>query len=127
MARNRPFDTYPNEVYWALVQRVLETGEPFTVPCSRTQAASMRGELYAWRRACETDIGLATQYGVNVDKLRTVTWRIVEGGLQCCLTSSLPGPSLIAQALGAAAPTDTRTPAQRALDALRAGLGKEEA
>lgn len=100
MPRTRPLETYPNREYWALCNRVLTDTRPFTVPCTRTQAASLRGELYAWRRACEGDPVGATLYQIDPGRLRELAWRITEAGLETVLSSTLPGPSLIRAALG---------------------------
>lgn len=124
MPRTRPFDSYPTRSYLALVRKVADSGQSFTVPCSRTQAASMRGELFAWRRACEAEQGLARAAGVDLAQLRTVTWRVTNQGLECLFTTSLPGPKLIEDALGLQPEQETRNAAQRALDSLR-GLIQE--
>lgn len=125
MPRTRPFDSYPTQTYWALAARVLDSQAPFTVPCSKTQAASLRGELFAWRRACMEDPGLAQAAGIDLARLRQVTWRITAEGLQSLLITTLPGPALITAALGG--PGAEGAPAgagARALDLLRGLLGE---
>lgn len=121
MPRTRSLETYPNQAFWALIQRIIAEGG-FTVPCSRSQAASMRGEIYAWRRACEGGQERATQFGINVGKLREVAFRIDDTGLVGVLASELMTPSLITNALGGNLPA-LKSAAQQALDRMReAGL-----
>lgn len=125
MPRTRSLETYPNSAFWALIQRIIAeapaTGQ-FTVPCTKAQAASMRGEIYAWRRACEAAPQRAQDLSINLEQLREVAFRISDEGLIGVLASSLQTPSLIAAALGGNAPP-LKTAAQAALDRLReAGL-----
>jgi hypothetical protein len=100
MPRTKPIETYPCTHYSALVRRVADSDEPFTVPCSRAQAASLRGEIHAWRRACEQDKDEARSLGVPVDSLRKVAFRIVGAGLEVIPERMLVGPGLIEAALG---------------------------
>jgi hypothetical protein len=114
MTRRRPLITYHNADYWALVTRVLASGERFTIPCTRAQAASLRGELYAWRVACEKAPAEARDLGIDPDRLREVAWTIDGTGLITLPVGELVGPGLIRAALG----TDPDTPASKAAAAL---------
>lgn len=122
MPRARALITYPNRQYIALIARVLESGEPFVVPCSRAQAASLRGELYAWRRSAEQDPGESHALSIPLDQLRDIAWRVTDAGLETIPASMLVGPGLIEMALGGAAPK-IESPSDRALRELREKLG----
>lgn len=100
MPRTQPLDNYPIGHYNALVKRALDDNAPFLVPCSPAQAASIRGSLHAWRRACEADKARAAEAGVDVDRLRAWAVRIVAKGLEVIPASMLVGPGLIEAALG---------------------------
>lgn len=121
MPRNRDLLNYPNQQFIALVQRVLATSAPFTVPCTRTQAATMRGELFAWRRCCEADPVRALDIGCPVGDLRQVTFGISDTGLIAQLATSRPTPALIEAALGGTPPL--RDEAKEALERLRGIVG----
>jgi hypothetical protein len=125
MPRVRPLETYPYRQFMAVFTKVAASREPFLIPCTRPQAASLRGELYAFRRACEGQPGAAQAMGIELDTLRDVAFRIVADGLEACHQSALVGPSLIERALGAEAPP-MKTAAQIALDKIKAmGIGAE--
>ena len=118
MSRTRPLASYPSAHYLALFQRA-----PITVPATKTQAASLRGEIYAWRRACEREPGEAALLGVDVNALRDITLRIGETGLEVLPLSALPSIGLIEAALGV---KPTRTdPAVEALARMQAALRTE--
>ena len=120
MPRTRSIETYPNQAFWALVQRIIAE-RTFLVPCTQPQAASMRGEIYAWRRACEATPEAAAYLGIDVAKLRLTAFRISAEGMLGMLSADLQTPSLIAGALGGL--PEQRTAAQSALDRLKeAGL-----
>jgi len=125
MPRTRALVTYSNRQFIALCEKVLASGEPFTVPCSRAQAASLRGELYAWRRAAEADPSDALALGVPWERLRDLAWRITDAGLETIPANMLVGPNLIELALGGAVPP-LESPAMKALKALQANLAGEE-
>ena len=122
MPRTRPLDSYPNAEFWALVQRARH--EPFLVPCTRPQAASMRGEIYAWRRAVERDPADAASFGIDAAVLRGMAWKITDQGLITMPHTQLQAPSLIAAALGGPVPP-LRSAAEVSLERLRA-LGQGE-
>lgn len=123
MTKARPLSTYPNAHYLALIARVRESGAPFLVPCTPPQAASLRGELYAWRRACLARPDEAQAEGIDPDILATITWRIRPDGLETTPVAALPGPALIEQALGHP-PETAEAKAAEALARLRANLGE---
>jgi hypothetical protein len=81
------------------------------------------GELYAFRTACEAMPNQAEQAGVTLDHLRQVQFRRIPEGLQARHASLNPAVSVIEAALGGTAPIVT--PAQEALDRLRAMGGTE--
>lgn len=120
MPRTRDLITYPNQQFLALVRRVLSTREPFLVPCLPSAAASMRGSIHAWRRACEVQSPKAEAMGIPVGELRRVAFRIVPEGLEAFLAETLQTPSLIDAALGGTQPIVTE--AELALERLRGAL-----
>jgi len=123
MPRTRSLETYPNQAFWALVQRIVAE-RTFLIPCTQAQAASMRGEIYAWRRACEAAPEAAARLGIDTGQLRLTAFRIGAEGMTGMLAADLQTPSLIASALGGL--PQQRTAAQQALDRLReAGLVAE--
>lgn len=78
----------------------------------------MRGELYAWRRACESAPAEAERIGINTALLRLVAFKVGENGMTGILTEDLVTPRLIGDALG---PIPTmQSAASQALDRLRA-------
>jgi hypothetical protein len=119
MPRQRPLATYPLQQYLALFAKVATTREAVLIPCTPPQAASLRGELYAFRRAAEHAPGEAEALGINLQHLREVAFRLPkEGtGLEALHQSALVGPKLIEAALGGTAPVET--PAQASLRRLR--------
>ena len=124
MPRTRSLETYPNREFWALCQRILEAPVPFQVPCTRPQAASMRGELYAWRRAAEAQPTQAAGYGIDVFKLRNVAFRVNDRGLEGISASLLQTPSLILSALGMSPTQASLSPSEQALANLRKLTGE---
>lgn len=129
MPRIRNLDCYPHEAFVALVQRVLTTREPVVVPCTRLQALSLQGELYAWRRACEGQPDAAATMGVPVQEMRKWSLRLAQSpsgeflGLQMLLTEQVPAIQLITAALGGEiSPLESESAA--ALRRLRAMVGE---
>lgn len=120
MPRTRALETYPNRQFRALALRVLDTGQPFIVGCSRPQAASMRGELYAWRRACEANPVDAEMLQIPVARLRELAFRVTDKGLEAIMADTLQTPSLIDAALGGTEPI--LSAADEALARLRGSL-----
>lgn len=116
MTRRRPLISYPNAHYWAVVARVTGTDEALTIPCTKTQALSLQGEIYAWRKACEAEPGDAQAMGIRLPELRSVSLRITPTGLQVLPTGQLAGPGLIESALGGKPETPA---AQSASDMLK--------
>jgi hypothetical protein len=111
----------------ALYTKVAETRERVLIPCTVTQAASLRGDLYAFRRAAENDLTKAQQLGIDVPGLRDVAFRVVKGeGLEAIHQSTLLGPGLIEAALGGNLPP-VEGPAEKSLRLLREKLAKPEA
>lgn len=123
MPRAKPIEAYPLPSFMGLYTRIATTRESLIIPCTPPQAASMRGELYAFRRACEMSPAAAQSLGVDVAILREVSFRVKPEGLEACHQSTLTTPSLINAALGGAV-APIKTPAQKALEALQAlGVG----
>lgn len=120
MPRTKPLDAYPNAHYSALVARV-SGGGTFTVPCTRPQAASLRGELYAWRRAAQAEPTEAAQLGINVQLLAAIGWRITDAGLETYHVAELQSAKLIEAALGQA-PQQQESDAAKALAGLMSRL-----
>ena len=100
MPRTRSLETYANRQFLALVKRTIALNAPVLIPCTRPQAASMRGEMHAWRRAAEGNPDSARHYGIDLDMLRQVALRITAEGMECIPQSLLVTPSLIENALG---------------------------
>lgn len=123
MPRARPIITYPVPQFVALFERVLGGAGNVVIPCTQTQAASMRGELYAFRVACEADPEAARALGIPVEQLRLVAFRIKAAGLEAIHQAQLMTPSLIEAALGTS--PALVSPAQAALDRLRNMTGGE--
>lgn len=124
MPRTRPLDSYPNAEFSALIREVLRTGAPVQVPCTRLQAASLRGEMYAWRRAVDREPIAAELIGCpTVAEARSIAFRINDFGMEAIPASTLQNPSLIIQALGTIPPLIS--PVQAALERLR-GLTSPE-
>ncbi len=101
MPRLKALETYPNFEYWELTQRVLKE-RSIQVDCHSKMAATLRGQYYAWRRVCEQLPEEAARYGVDAEKLREVSIRQNEAGLEFMWASDLPIPGLIRSALGIA-------------------------
>jgi hypothetical protein len=122
MPRRRVLEAYPNRQFLALVTHVRATGQPFLVPCTPSQAAGMRGELYAWRRACEDNPTGASVIGVDVSLLRDVAWKVDPAGLLTIPEAKRAVPALIEAALGAPAPAlpSAQAAASASLERLRA-------
>lgn len=127
MPRTKPLDAYPNAHYSALIAKVADGGL-FTVPCTRPQAASLRGELYAWRRACQAAPDEAADLGVNVALLAAIGWRITDAGLETYHVAELQSAKLITAALGGeplAQPTGAAAALQGLMKRLEADDGAE--
>lgn len=126
MPRARFIDTYPNREFMALVEKIVSLNGPFLIPCTQAQAASMRGELYAWRRSAKANPEHALSLGVDADKLYQVAFRISDDGLTGLPSTMLQTPSLILSALNGEAPALTN-PAKEALKRLQAmGIKPED-
>lgn len=120
MARARPLDTYPLPQFVALYLRVATNREVITIPCTPTQAATMRGELYAFRRAAESNPQAARDLGIPLEYLRDVAFRIKPEGLEALHQSQMQTPRLIEMALGLeGGAVKVKTGAELALERLK--------
>jgi hypothetical protein len=117
MPRARTLSAYATDHYCALVRRVISTGAPVLVRMSKPNAATLRGEIYAWRRAAESAPVEAQTRGIDLQQIRAVSFRIVDEGLEALPVGMLTGPSAIAAALGEI--ERTLSPADAALKSLR--------
>lgn len=115
MPRSRDLSAYPIEHYWQLCKRVIDTQESFVVPCERTQALALRGELYAFRRACQANETQSRIRGIDVQAMNGISFRPHEQGLECLPTAQLAGPKLIEAALGKAITPQGADPAAESL------------
>jgi len=94
---------------------------------SKSKAATLRGEIYAWRRTAEKEPPTAIALGIDLNLIRRVALRIGDEGLEVVPESSLAGPAAIVAALGPIAPlTPLPTPADASLERLKAALGQGE-
>jgi hypothetical protein len=123
MPRERTLVAYHNAHYMALVRQTLARRQPILVKLpNQAAAATMRGELYAWRRVAEKNPVAAEKLGVDLELLRQVAFRIKPEGLECLPTSFLPGPGAIEAALGQAVEA-ALAPEGQALEELKKKLG----
>jgi hypothetical protein len=76
MPAAKPIKDYPWQRYWALFQHVADTRKTVRIPAVGIKAMSLRGELYAWKRACRKNEALAVQLGIDLDKVAVVAMRI---------------------------------------------------
>jgi hypothetical protein len=91
---------------------------------AKTKAATLRGEIYAWRRAAEKAPLAAGQLGIDLNEIRRVAFRITDEGLEAIPETLLAGPAAIEAALGPVPPlTTAASPAEVALQRLRQALG----
>ena len=122
MARQKPIEAYPLAQFILLYRRASDSGqEDIVIPCTTTQAASMRGELYAFRKACREGREEAERLGVPVELLEQVTFRIGAKGLIATRSENMQTARLIQEALGEAPAVQGQAAA--ALDRLRAMTG----
>lgn len=101
MPRAKTLNAYPTAHYMALIRRAHTTNQAIVVPLTRPQAATLRGELYAWRRAAEANPIQAQQMGIDLTMVRRVAFRIGDEGLSALPESLLAGPAAIEKVLGA--------------------------
>ncbi len=132
MARVRPIRNYPLVEYRALFDRVRDTNAGFTIPCTRTQALSLRSELYAFRKAVARDPDSAQTCGLDVEAISQISFRVLDDGLLVQPVSHQVGPSLIQAALGMqpAPVVDTAAASaslNRLLDMMNADRGPDRA
>lgn len=127
MARTRPLETYPNRYLMAALRKGLSS--PFLVPCTQTEAASLRGEFNAWRRAVEQEPEAALAHGLTreeITSMREVTFKVKPTGLEICPLNHLPSVRLIEAALGPLPAAVAPDPAAEALARLKAQLNPGE-
>jgi hypothetical protein len=110
MPKARPLTGYPVEAFKALFTRARS--EPVLVPLTKPQALTLRGELYAFRRAARADQGEAARWGVDLDGMEQVAFRVVEEGLQAYPMEQSAAALAIVQALGQPLPTAQPRPAE---------------
>lgn len=127
MPRTKNLTHYPYEAYGALFMKVEAGGPPVILPpkVGSLSAVSLRGKLYAFRRACERWREEAQGYGLDVDHISRVNITISKDGeLVLQLRNETPEARAIMEALEAmgGAPK-MKTEADMALDAVKAKLG----
>ena len=127
MARTRPLETYPTRFLLAAIRKAAS--KPFHIPCTQTEAASLRGEFNAWRRAVEAEPEQARDLGISAEEARSfrdLTFRVKPTGLEICPINELPSVRLIEAALGGEVPpiVEAPNPAAEALRRLQAGLAQ---
>lgn len=81
MPRAKALTSYPNKKFGELYAYVSRTGEPLTIPLTKTKAATYRHELYAWARVVRASPEKAIDLGVNPLDLDDVRLTITEQGL----------------------------------------------
>lgn len=117
MPRERQLASYANDHYMQLIRAVVRDGQSVLVKLTQGQAATLRGEIYAWRRVAEKSPIDAVQRGIDIDMIRRVAFRIGPDGLRAIPQSELTGPSAIEAAIGEI--EQTLTPANQALNRLK--------
>lgn len=101
MPKTRAIRDYPWQAYYSLFKRVAETKEPMTVPCQegRIKPMSLRGEVYAWRRACIRDEAEAAAMGIDTSVLDQVVLTIGEGVVHFVHKDNTGAAAAVLQAL----------------------------
>ncbi len=122
MPRPRALITYPNDQFRRLAERGREGN--CLVPCTKSQALSIRGEWYAWRRVCELNPEIAKNFGIDAEILRDVALRVDAGGLMAFPAILRESIQVLERALG---PADTiQQKAGESLAMLREALAQGE-
>ena len=100
MPKARALVTYPVAHYHEIFRWVLDNQKPLVIQLPRKEALTLRGELYAFRRAAESDLYTALEYGIDASRMREVSFTLVPEGLRAYPTASRPLLAAIAEALG---------------------------
>jgi hypothetical protein len=99
MPRSRPLTGYPLAAFRALFTQARRA--PVTIPLERVKALTLRGELYAFRRAAQADPHEAARWGLVVDDMLQVALRVVPDGLEVYPLETSNAAIAIMAALGA--------------------------
>lgn len=84
MPRTLALTHYPIDAYKALFNAVKPGGEAIILPpLEGISALSLRGKLYAFRRACQRNKEEAKMRGVDVDAMMEVNISVTEDGRLC--------------------------------------------
>ncbi|MGE0391543.1 MAG: hypothetical protein AB7P13_15620 [Candidatus Nitrosocosmicus sp.] len=104
MPKTRDIRDYPWQAYYALFEKVAKTKERISVVCEegRIKPMSLRGEVYAWRRACMRDEAKALELGIQVDLLEQVVVTIGEGVVHFVHKDNTGAAAAVLQALAEA-------------------------
>lgn len=100
MPKTRSLIDYPTDDYGPAFMVVANTKVALAIPCpDGKQAASLRGDLYAFKRACGANIVKARLLGIDADAIQKVKIRINTEGLELYHVEDAPGVASIREAL----------------------------
>lgn len=101
MPKSRAIRDYPWQAYYSLFERVATTKEAMAVPCQegRIKPMSLRGEVYAWRRACIRDEAEARAMGIDTSILDQVVVSIEDGLVRFTHKDNTGAASAVLEAL----------------------------
>ena len=103
MPKTRTLTDYPYEAFGRLLMMVANTREAQTLPCpTGMEAASIRGDLYAFRRAARGNITKALHYGIDPDLIERVKIKVVPEGLRLYHVDDQPAVKAIEELLAQA-------------------------
>ena len=123
MPRSRSLSAYPLPTLVALIDKARV--EAVVVPTADAKAsASLRHNLYAFRRAAEADPQGATAAGVDLETLRDIYIQIVPEGLRVARMDEHPMAKALASVVGPVA--RPRTVADEASESLARLMAKIE-
>lgn len=111
MPKTRLITDYPYETYGRLLMTIARTKEAQTIPAATgALAASLRGDLYAFRRAVEGNRTRALSLGIDPELLARVKIKIVQEGVRIHHVEDQPGVRAIEALLGQMGATEPLAP-----------------
>ena len=103
MPKTRSIADYPHEAYGRILTAVARTKESQTIPCrTPMEAAALRGDLYAFRRATQGAVTKAHTMGIDPDLIAKVKIQVVKepAGVRLYHIDDQPGVAAINVLLG---------------------------